>query len=132
VKKAQVDFGMEQTGIADSEFQQRAFADVTVEDSGEALTGYTVLDRNSKGDAVVRLQLAMREQGFYSGKADGGYGKQTAEAVKKAQAAYGLEQTGIADIAFQQHLYGSVVAQAEDEAAEETEAEATEDTEDVG
>ena len=43
--------------------------------------------------------------------------------------AYGLEETGIADIAFQQHLYGSVVAQVEDE---EAEAEATEDTENVG
>jgi len=72
-----------------------------------------VLQKGSKGDAVVKLQLALREQGYYSGKADGGYGPMMVTAVKAAQAAFGLEQTGIADVAFQQHLYGSVTAPTE-------------------
>ncbi len=110
VKKAQVDFGMEQTGIADSEFQVRAFADApgTVND-----TGYTVLQKGSKGDAVVRLQLSLREQGYYNGRADGGFGQNTVAAVKKAQAAFGMEENGIADVAFQQRLFGSVNAPTE-------------------
>ena len=123
VKKAQVDFGMEQTGIADSEFQVRAFADMpgTVND-----TGYNVLQKGSKGDEVVRLQLSLREQGYYNGRADGGYGQNTVAAVKKAQAAFGMEETGIADVAFQQHLYGSVIAptEAPEEAQDGEEADA--------
>jgi len=123
VKKAQADFGMEQTGIATSEFQGRAFADGADagddnpvdagDDDAAPGTGYTVLQKGAKGDAVVRLQLTLREQGYYSGKADGGYGPLMEAAVKAAQAAFGLEQTGIADVAFQQYLYGSVTAPTE-------------------
>ena len=122
VKKAQADYGMEQTGTATSEFQRRAFANaVDAGDENAALdTGYTVLQKGSKGDAVVKLQLALREQGYYNGKADGGYGPMMVTAVKEAQAAFGMEQTGIADVAFQQRLYGSVTAptEAPDEAAD--------------
>lgn len=115
VKKAQADFGMEQTGTATSEFQRRAFADaVDAGDDNAALdTGYVVLQKGSKGDAVVKLQLALREQGYYDGRADGGYGPMMVTAVKKAQADFGMEQTGTADIAFQQRLYGSVTAPTE-------------------
>ena len=129
VKKAQADFGMEQTGTATSEFQRRAFANaVDAVDAGDDNagldTGYTVLQKGSKGDAVVKLQLALREQGYYSGKADGGYGPLMVDAVKKAQADFGMEQNGIADVAFQQRLYGSVTAP-----TEAPEAAADEDTE---
>lgn len=127
VKKAQVDFGMEQTGVATSEFQRRVFADVTDTGTAEAAngTGYIVLQKGSKGDAVVKLQLTLREQGYYSGKADGGYGPMMVEAVKKAQAAFGMEETGIADVAFQQRLYGTVTAptEAPEEAQDGTAAE---------
>ena len=116
VKKAQVDFGMESTGIATSEFQKRAFADAV--DAGGG-TGYVVLQKGSKGEAVTRLQLALREQGYYDGKADGGFGPMMVEAVKKAQKAFGLEETGIADVMFQQHLFGSVIAPTEAPAEEE-------------
>lgn len=126
VKKAQVDFGMEQTGIADSDFQLRAFAGAADAEGG---TGYTDLQKGSKGDAVVRLQLSLREQGYYNGKADGGYGQNTVAAVKKAQAAFGMEQTGIADVAFQQRLFGTVNAPVdESEEAAQAEAGATETT----
>ena len=121
VKKAQVDFGMEQSGIATSEFQQRAYAGAA---DAENSTGYVVLQKGSKGDSVVRLQLTLREQGYYSGKADGGYGPMMVSAVKKAQAAFGMEETGIADVAFQQRLFGTVTAptEAPEEAAQEGEA----------
>ena len=74
---------------------------------------------------MTRLQLALREQGYYDGKADGGYGPMMVEAVKKAQKAFGLEETGIADIVFQQHLFGSITAPTE--APTEDEAAAAED-----
>ena len=41
-----------------------------------------------------------------SGKADGDFGKKTEKAVRKAQEAFGMEQTGIADDAFQRRLFG--------------------------
>ena len=59
----------------------------------------------SKGEYVKNLQQALIDQGFLSGAADGQFGKMTAEAVKKAQAAFGMEATGIADSAFQNKLY---------------------------
>jgi len=126
VKKAQADFGMEQTGTATSEFQRRAFANAvdTGDDDAALDTGYIALQKGSKGDAVVKLQLALREQGYYNGKADGGYGPLMVDAVKKAQADFGMEQNGIADVAFQQRLYGSVTAP-----TEAPEAAADEDTE---
>lgn len=49
------------------------------------------------GQAVVALQLRLREMGYLSGRADGRYGKAVEDAVKACQAEYGLAVTGIAD-----------------------------------
>jgi peptidoglycan hydrolase-like protein with peptidoglycan-binding domain len=111
IKAAQAAFGMEANGIADNAFQQKLF-EGAAPNVGEA-TGYVTLSDGSTGEAVVRLQKRLAELGYYSGKADGGYGPMMVQAVKAAQAAFGLEQTGIADVAFQQHLYGSVTAPTE-------------------
>ena len=134
VKKAQAALGMEQTGIADSDFQMHIFAG-TENDSGETATEggatYAELSNGSIGELVKRLQRSLREQGYYSGLADGGYGPNTVAAVKKAQAAFGMEQTGVADDAFQKRLYGETgaaedAAQGEEQgAAEEGAAETT-------
>jgi peptidoglycan hydrolase-like protein with peptidoglycan-binding domain len=119
IKSAQAAFGMEQTGIADNAFQQKLFEGVAPA-AGEG-EGYVALSNGSTGDAVVRLQKRLAELGYYTGLADGGYGPKMVAAVKKAQAAFGLEETGVADVVFQQHLFGSVIAPteapAEDEAA---------------
>ena len=144
VKAAQAAFGMEQTGIADSDFQAQVFAGTEVAEEQAAINsgaqdaeagtdtegdaaeegetgGYPSLDTSSTGDAVKRLQRSLREQGFYSGLADGGFGPKTQAAVKAAQAAFGMEQTGIADDAFQRRLYGEEAAG--DEAAGDESAE---------
>ena len=68
---------------------------------------YETLNTSSTGELVVNLQLRLRELGYYDGRADGGYGAMTEAAVKKAQKAYGMDQTGVADGAFQQKLYGA-------------------------
>ena len=70
---------------------------------GENYTNMTIGD---KGEDVQRLQQALLKQGYLSGKADGDFGKKTEEAVKKAQKAFGMDQTGIADDAFQKRLFG--------------------------
>ena len=70
-----------------------------------AASGYPTLDTGSVGDAVKQLQRALMDQGYYEGRLDGGYGQMTVDAVKKAQAAFGMKETGIADDAFQQRLF---------------------------
>ena len=67
---------------------------------------YPTLQIGSKGDDVVRLQQALIDGGYLSGRADGDFGKGTEAAVKAAQQAFGLEQTGAADDALQKKLYG--------------------------
>ena len=106
IRKAQEAFGLEVTGIADNAFQQKLYEGAP---PAQASAGgsYETLQNGSVGEAVVKLQLRMRELGYYDGRADGGYGPMTVTAVKKAQTAFGLEATGIADDALQQRLYGA-------------------------
>ena len=103
IKAAQEAFGMEPNGIADNAFQQKLFEGV--ERPAPEQVVYETLNGSSTGEAVVNLQLRLRELGYYDGRADGGYGPMTEAAVKKAQQAYGMEATGVADGAFQQRLY---------------------------
>ena len=68
-------------------------------------SSYEVLYSGSKGEAVVALQSALKELGFYSGKADGEFGSGTRSAVTAFQAKNSLSQTGSADAATQALLY---------------------------
>ena len=63
---------------------------------------YTI---GSTGDGVKQLQQKLIDLGYLSGSPDGKFGKWTAEAVKTAQKALGLEETGVADAAFLDALY---------------------------
>ncbi len=105
IKAAQEAYGMEANGIADNAFQQKLFEGVERPVAEEV--NYETLNTSSTGELVVNLQLRLRELGYYDGRADGGYGAMTEAAVKKAQKAYGMDQTGVADGAFQQKLYGA-------------------------
>ena len=53
------------------------------------------LSLNSKGNEVVQLQNKLNSLGFNSGIADGIFGPNTRDAVKRFQAANGLSQDGI-------------------------------------
>lgn len=105
IKAAQEAFGMEANGIADNAFQQKLYEGV--EPPAAEQKTYETLNTSSTGEAVMNMQLRLRELGYYDGKADGGYGPMTEAAVKKAQEAYGMEATGVADDAFQQRLYSA-------------------------
>jgi len=76
---------------------------MTIDLNGD--TPYPTLSKGSKGDDVKRLQEALIEQGYLDGKADGDFGGKTEAAVLAAQAAFGMEETGVADHAFQKRLY---------------------------
>ena len=71
----------------------------------ESASGYQVLYSGSKGDEVTVLQMALKELGFYSGKADGQFGVGTRSAVVAFQAKNGLTQNGTADAALQKLLF---------------------------
>ncbi len=63
------------------------------------------LSNGSYGDAVARLQRALKELGYFSGSSDGAYGEETQAAVCRFQLANGLKETGIADSAVFLRLY---------------------------
>ena len=72
--------------------------------SGEAAT-YKRLQKGSRGDEVRALQTELKNQGYYSGKVDGIYGKATVKAVREFQERNGLKADGIAGQQTQEKLY---------------------------
>ncbi len=67
---------------------------------------WPTLRKNDSGDAVAQLQEALIKLGYMSGKADGNYGSNTAEAVKAFQKANGLTADGTAGEQTQKLLFG--------------------------
>ena len=74
--------------------------------AGEAVS-YKRLKKGSRGAAVKTLQTALKNQGYYSGKIDGIYGKGTEKAVKAFQRKNGLKADGIAGPQTQAKLYAN-------------------------
>lgn len=66
---------------------------------------YSTLKKTDKSDAVTAMQKRLIELGYLSGDADGDYGSKTETAVKAAQKAYGMDQTGTASPEFQARLF---------------------------
>ena len=81
---------------------------------GEAAS-YKRLKKGSRGSEVKTLQTALKEQGYYSGKIDGVYGKSTVNAVKAFQKKNGLKADGIAGPLTQEKLYAAAGNAAEEE-----------------
>ncbi len=54
------------------------------------------MKKGSRGADVKTLQTALKDQGFYSGKIDGIYGRKTVNAVKAYQRKNGLKADGVA------------------------------------
>lgn len=69
--------------------------------------GYVYLHYGSNGEAVKRLQTALKNAGYYKGAVDGQYYDQTYAAVKAFQRAVGLDVDGIAGRKTQNALYGT-------------------------
>ncbi len=123
VKEFEAVYGKQRTGIATVAMQEYLFSDNAYHAGTVTPTptpyyaptpaptqktsdnGYTALQYGSKGDAVTDLQTRLRFLGYYTGKIDGIYGTGTVNAVKRFEAAYGKQQTGIATAAMQAYLY---------------------------
>ena len=74
---------------------------VTAAPSGE----YVTLQYGDQGSLVMRLQQALKNQGYYTGEVDGFYGDGTMSAVKAFQRVKGLNVDGIAGPATQRVLF---------------------------
>lgn len=77
------------------------------DDSEVSSTGYVVLREGSEGDAVRKLQQALKQLGYYSGSVDGSYGSGTTSAVQAFQRANDLTVDGAAGPSTQRALYGT-------------------------
>ena len=66
---------------------------------------YSTLQKGAKGDDVQALQNQLIDLGYLEGKADGDFGSKTEQAIKDAQKNFGMQETGVADAAFQQRLF---------------------------
>ena len=69
--------------------------------------GYVTLKWGATGAEVKKLQQALKNRGYYSGKIDSTYGSGVYAAVKAFQKQYGLKVDGVAGPATQILLYGS-------------------------
>jgi len=75
--------------------------------AGVTVNGYTTLREGDSGDAVKKLQRALKNRGYYSGSIDGNYGSGTVAAVTAFQQRNGLRVDGAAGPSTQTALYGS-------------------------
>lgn len=85
------------------------------------LKGYRNLAMGAKGKEVIKLQEKLIEMKYLpEGAADGAYGRQTYNAVKKFQYYNGLRQDGIAGRATQTNLFENPEVVSNPEAGDET------------
>lgn len=71
------------------------------------VNGYTTLQWGDTGTAVKKLQEALKNRGYYSGKIDSTFGSGVYAAVKAFQKQYGLKADGIAGPATQNLLFNT-------------------------
>lgn len=109
VRRFQSRNGISASGIATIYTQQVLFGSSAIANSTSTGTsiGYVYLHYGSNGEAVKRLQTALKNAGYYKGAVDGQYYDQTYAAVKAFQRAVGLDVDGIAGRKTQNALYGT-------------------------
>ena len=126
VKLFQRALGQEESGVATSALQARLYSqdaphyvapEPTQQAVGDRYYPYSLsmveLSEGSEGDLVVYLQTRLKQLGYYNGSLDGQYGAATAEAVRYLQNRLGLEQTGVASVSLQEHLYSDATPQSD-------------------
>lgn len=110
VKRFEQTYGIMQTGVATSAFQNRLYASTAPEYGSDAyekavVSQYTTLQRGATGSSVYALQHRLKELGYPIDSLTGVYDDQTESAIRLFYQAYGLEPQGAAYIALQRELY---------------------------
>lgn len=75
--------------------------------NGALASGSFILQYESRGNEVSKLQQALKDEGYLNGPVDGIYGKATENAVINFQKTHGLRIDGLAGKQTQTSLYGS-------------------------
>ena len=91
--------GLKVDGVAGYDTQSILYSSTAIMDNGQmagAVETHTTLKKGMSGEAVRQLQQRLIALGYLSGKADGIYGTDTAEAVYNFQKRSGLVRDGIA------------------------------------
>ena len=92
--------GLDADGVAGYDTQSVLYSAMAIMDNGQMAGGsvesLTTLKKGMKGTAVVQLQNRLITLGYLTGKADGIYGTDTAEAVYNFQKRSGLVRDGVA------------------------------------
>ncbi len=94
VRSFQADFGLEETGIADTRTQSLLYSAM-----------YRPLRYGSTGEDVKALQTRLMELGYYKGKISGNYLEGTQNGIRTFQEKSGFPVTGVADPATQEALF---------------------------
>ena len=89
--------------MSDSAMPEQAY----LETYANVYSGSAVLTRGDYGDAVKKLQNALKQLGYFTGECNGTYGEGTETAVYSFQLAVGVRANGIADGSTQLRLYES-------------------------
>lgn len=108
VYRFQLANGLRETGIADSALIMRLYDGMPA--SWDDFIASSCVKVGDAGSAVRRLQLWLRQKGYFSGECTGKYGDGTQKAVKRFQAELGLEDTGDMDADSCEKLYWDVNA----------------------
>lgn len=98
VKQLQKDYGYIQDGIAGSDTFSLidSLLKKQAESASESSLPSSALKKGVEGEAVVELQKALKELGYFQADCTGYYGDLTASAVRNLQREYGYIQDGIA------------------------------------
>lgn len=110
VKRFEQTYGLMQTGMATSVFQNELFASDAPVYGSEAyekavVAQYSTLQRGATGSAVYALQMRLKELGYPIDELTGVYDEQTAQAIGLFYVAYGMAPQPVAYIALQRELY---------------------------
>lgn len=104
--------GLNNSGYADAATQQKLFEEKVKNSKGKTRTVATLpavegfpISSGREGEAVEKLQQALKDLSYYTGKIDGDCGSGTVSAIKKFQTKNNLKATGIADKETQELLY---------------------------
>ena len=115
VYRFQLANGLLETGVADSAVFLRLYDGQCV--SWRGFLEESCATAGESGVHVRRIQLWLKELGFFRGACTGRYGETTQQAVKRFQAANGLETSGEADFATCEALFTDVAALRSSESA---------------
>lgn len=111
LKNFQIVNGLPATGDPDAATVRLLLSDAAIAQAdylnaqAQENAAYAPLANGSYGEAVTRLQGALKQLGFFSAVCDGAYGDETEAAVYRFQLANGLNETGVADSAVFVRLY---------------------------